>query len=185
MVSRRRKSPTRNGAEMRCRLAVFAILLLPLLSSGIACVQVTNAPRKDGVPPLKDAGASATPTASPAGTDVTIDRRRLLGTWQDHYQGTRTMTLKDDGTATMVVELKGIQANLMAPRLTFDMRWSLEGKILKKRSIGGEPREKVRMVLNMMGSVAEDTIQELTDDRLLLLDKNGQTKYDWKRIKRD
>src|SRR5436853_5730504 len=93
MVSRRTASRTRrNGAAMRCRLAVFGILLLPLLPSGIACLQVTDVPRKDGVPPLKNAAASAAPAASPAETDPAITRGRLLGTWQDHYQGTRTMT---------------------------------------------------------------------------------------------
>src|SRR5438270_11606119 len=113
---------------MRCRLAFFGILLL--LPSGIACLQVTTVPRKDGVPPLKDAVASPTPAASPTATDAAIDRRRLLGTWQDHYQGTRTMTLKDDGTATMVCEFKGFQANLVGPKLRFDMRWSLDGRLM-------------------------------------------------------
>src|SRR4051812_212729 len=103
---------------MRCRSAIFGMLLL--LPSGIACMNLTNDRRKDEVPPRKDPVSNAIPAAAD-----TIDRRKLLGTWQDHYQGTRTMTLKDDGTATMVVELKGIQANLMAPKLTFDMRWTL------------------------------------------------------------
>jgi hypothetical protein len=39
-------------------------------------------------------------------------------------------------------------------------------------------------VLNTMGNTAEDTILEMTEDRLLLLDKNGKTKYDWKRHKK-
>src|SRR5688572_3312005 len=87
MVSRRAASHQRkNGAEMRCRLAAYGILLLPLLPSGIACSHLTRVPREGGVPPLKDAAASATPAASPAGTDAATARRRLLGTWRDHYQ---------------------------------------------------------------------------------------------------
>ena len=40
-------------------------------------------------------------------------RRLVVGTWEDHYQGKRTMTLQSDGTGTMVVELTGVNAFLM------------------------------------------------------------------------
>ena len=33
----------------------------------------------------------------------------VLGTWEDRYEGKRTMTLKEDGTGTMVVELSGLR----------------------------------------------------------------------------
>lgn len=95
------------------------------------------------------------------------------------------MTLNDDGTGTMLVELSGLQATLLASKLRFDMRWSLVEKILQKQTVGGEPSEKVNLILNTMGNTADDTILELTDDRLLLLDKDGKTKYDWKRVKAD
>jgi hypothetical protein len=39
------------------------------------------------------------------------------------------------------------------------------------------------MILSMMGDHVDEVILELTDDRLLLLDKDGKTKYDWKRVK--
>jgi hypothetical protein len=108
-------------------------------------------------------------------------RKAAVGTWQDEYQGKRTMTLSDDGKGTMVVELSGFQATLMGPKLRFDMTWRLDGKKLVKRTIGGEPAGKVNLILNTMGDTAEDTILELTPERLLLLDKNGTTKYDWRR----
>jgi len=43
----------------------------------------------------------------------------------------------------------------------------------------------VNLVLNMAGNTGEDTILELTDDRLLLLNKDGKTKYNWQRAKKD
>jgi hypothetical protein len=36
-----------------------------------------------------------------------------------------------------------------------------------------------------LGDTAEDTIVEITNDRLLLLDKDGKTRYDWRRVKAD
>jgi len=113
-------------------------------------------------------------------------RRRLLpGVWQDEYQGKRTMTLNEDGTGTMLVELTGVQASLFASRLRFDMEWSVVGDKLIKTTTGGEPAKTVNLILKMMGDSAEDTILEISDERLRLLDKDGKTEYDWKRVPRD
>lgn len=107
----------------------------------------------------------------------------VLGVWQDNYQGKRTMTLNKDGTGTMHVELEGAAALLYASQLRFDMTWSLEGKKLTKKTVGGEPAAKVNLILNTLGDTAVDTIMEMTEDRLLLLDQNGKTQYDWRRVK--
>jgi len=160
----------------RKRALLFG-LVLALLAGGIAYWRLTAEP-----PSPSDGVSVATPPTNKVETEEEKTRRKLLGVWQDHYQGKRTMTLNEDGTGTMLVELSGVQAFLFAPKLRFDMRWSLEGKLLKKRTVGGEPKDKVNLILNTMGNTAEDTIQELTDDRLLLLDKNGKTQYDWKRM---
>lgn len=113
-----------------------------------------------------------------------VSRRMLIGSWQDDYQGKRTMDLKADGTGTMVVELSGWRASLSAPRLRFDMVWSVEGGRLKKQSVGGEPETQVQLILKTMGDRVSEPILELTDDRLLLLDQDGKTKYDWRRAKK-
>jgi hypothetical protein len=113
---------------------------------------------------------------------ATETQRKLLGVWQDNYQGKRTMTLNENGTGTMLVELSGWRAALAARKLRFDMEWKLEEPVLTKRSVGGDPADKVNMILRMKGDTAEDTILELTEDRLLLLDKDGKTQYDWRRV---
>ena len=40
-------------------------------------------------------------------------RSLVVGTWEDEYQGKRKMTLNQDGTGTMVVELSGWRAALI------------------------------------------------------------------------
>ncbi len=101
-------------------------------------------------------------------------RQLVVGTWEDDYQGKRTMTLKEDGTGTMIVELSGMQATLFASRLEFDMVWSLENGRLKKHTVGGRPETRVNMILKMMGDRVDEPVLELTPDRLLLLDKDGR-----------
>jgi hypothetical protein len=61
------------------------------------------------------------------------------------------MTLKEDGTATMLVELSGLKATLFADRLRFDMKWTVEHGRLKEQTIGGEPAGQVQAILKMMG----------------------------------
>jgi len=108
-------------------------------------------------------------------------RRMVVGVWEDDYQGKRMMTLKEDGTGTMVVELSGWRAALSAPRLRFEMLWSVEDGRLKKQTVGGEPETQVRMILSTMGDQVDEPILELTEDRLILLDQDGETKYEWRR----
>ena len=118
---------------------------------------------------------------SPPADPDALSRSLVLGTWADEYQGKRTMTLNEDGTGTMIVELSGWRAALSASRLKFNMKWSLKDGRLKKQTISGEPETQVKMILSTMGDHVDEPILELTEDRLLLLDKDGKTKYDWKR----
>jgi hypothetical protein len=118
----------------------------------------------------------------PADADARF-RRLIVGIWSDEYQGKRTMTLNEDGTGTMVVELSGWRAAMSASRLRFEMQWRVEAGRLKKRTIGGEPAAQVQMILNIMGDRVDEPILELTASRLLLLDHDGKTKYDWQRVK--
>ena len=111
-------------------------------------------------------------------------RSMVLGTWHDEYQGKRTMTLNEDGTGTMIVELSGWRAAFSASRLKFNMKCSVEDGHLKKQTISGEPEAQVKMILTTMGDHVDEPILELTEDHLLLLDKDGVTKYDWKRVKK-
>ncbi|MEI8376081.1 MAG: hypothetical protein WCJ35_24950 [Planctomycetota bacterium] len=120
--------------------------------------------------------------SQPADPDAR-QRSLVLGTWADEYQGKRTMVLNEDGTGTMIVELTGWRAALSAPRLKFNMKWSLKDGCLKKQTISGEPETQVKMILSTMGDHVDEPILELTEDRLLLLDKDGKTRYDWKRVK--
>jgi hypothetical protein len=109
-------------------------------------------------------------------------RALAVGTWEDDYKGHRTMRLEADGTGSMVVELSGLTARLFAARLEFDMVWSVTDGRMQKQTLGGRPTAKVKAILKMMGDRVDEPIQELTDNRLLLLDKDGRTQYDWRRV---
>ena len=108
-------------------------------------------------------------------------RELVVGTWQDEFKGRRTLTVRADGTATMVVEPDGINS-IFAARLTFEEQWSIEAGQLRQKAIGGEPEARVGLILKTMGTESNQKILELTTDRLLLLDADGKTQYDWRRM---
>ena len=91
------------------------------------------------------------------------------------------MVLREDGTGTMHVELSGLSA-LFASKMRFDMVWSVENGRLKKRTIGGEPSTRVNIILKTMGDRVDEPILNLDDKQMLLLDADGKTKYDWRRV---
>lgn len=122
-------------------------------------------------------------SAEPSGAQDANARSRakIVGEWEDDYQGKRHLTVKEDGTGTMVVELDGIGKKLFAAKLSFDLEWSVaDGRIVMK-TLGGEPKSKVQLVLKLYGNEADYKILELTEERMLLLDGDGKTRYDWRR----
>jgi hypothetical protein len=40
------------------------------------------------------------------------------------------------------------------------------------------------MILKTMGDRVDEPILELSEDRLLLVDQDGKTRYDWRRVKK-
>ena len=51
-------------------------------------------------------------------------RQQVVGEWEDDYQGHRHLTIRSDGTATMVVKPSGLGSVLFAERLRFDIEWT-------------------------------------------------------------
>ena len=109
-------------------------------------------------------------------------RAAIVGTWEDDYQGRRTLTVRKDGTATMVVELQGLAAKIYARRMTFDEKWDIQDGRLKLTTVGGEPAGRVNLILKTMGDSVDQRILELTLERMLLLDADGETKYVWRKV---
>jgi hypothetical protein len=110
-------------------------------------------------------------------------RGLILGTWEDDYKGHRTFTVRDDGTATMVVELQGMSARLYAKKMTFDEEWSIKNGRVHMKMVGGEPKSRVNLIMKAMGDSTDQEILTLTAERMHLLDPNGKTKYDWRRVR--
>ena len=136
-------------------------------------------PVDPALPPADSANASApAPVADP---DAALSKQ-MLGTWEDDYKGHRTLTLLEGGTGTMVVELGGFAATLFAAKLTFTEQWSVENGHVTMKATGGEPSGKVNLVLSLHGDSSTQEIIEVTEDRMVLIEKPSKTRFEWRRV---
>ena len=49
--------------------------------------------------------------------------------------------------------------------------------------VGGEPADKVEFVKKRVGDHASDEIVKVTADRMVLIDQDGETRYNWRRVR--
>jgi hypothetical protein len=180
-----------SGRSRAWRLTRILVAAL-LLAAAVTAVLRLESPSK----PVPAAIASRrAKTLLPSGTAAAPSRQRaaamsddeakqlLIGVWADDYQGQRTLTVRPDGTATMVVQFDGWKARLFTPRLQIETSWTVDAGRFNRQTVGGEPADKVEFVKNRVGDRASDRIVKVTADRMLLVDQDGETQYDWRRLR--
>jgi len=106
----------------------------------------------------------------------------LTGNWEQQNHGRRTLTVRDDGTATMVVYPEVVGKFLVGDRLEVDIQWELKDKILTFEMTGGKPAGKIEFVKTMWGSKRDHRIEKLTTSELLLLDEDLDPDVVWNRV---
>jgi hypothetical protein len=81
----------------------------------------------------------------------------------------------------MIVEPSGLNS-LFAAKLQFEETWEIDDGHLTMKVTSGKPSARVNFILKTMGDSTRQRILELTESRLRLLDENGETEYDWRRV---
>jgi hypothetical protein len=83
----------------------------------------------------------------------------------------------------MVVEFDGWKARMFTPRLRIETTWSIADGRFNRLTVGGEPADKVEFVKNRVGDRASDKIVKVTAERMVLIDQDGETRYNWRRVR--
>lgn len=124
-----------------------------------------------------------TTQGSSAGTPVTHAAnciQPLIGTWQLHDKGLRTITVKPDGTATMDVEIDNIASFIYGRRLSMDLAWTLSDGVLSYSIVGGHPDRTVGRVINNFGRDFKYRVLRMTDEAIELEDVSDPgSLYQW------
>ena len=111
----------------------------------------------------------------------TFDVRRLVGSWRDSFCGQRTLTLKADGSATMLLELDFAGRLLYGKRLEFDMRWSMNKSILTFEIVTGHPVDAARSAMKVWGEKFEYRLTQLDDEQMHGWARDDSTLYKLRR----
>jgi len=179
MVRRPVRSMKERVASHRS-LLIRVFLAAALLGGGVALLYSRNRP----IIPAAIAARQKSALTS-HGHDANDERLRQLvvGNWTDDFQGKRTLTVRPDGTATMFIEFDGWKARMFTPRLQIETTWTVDGGRFNRHTVGGEPAEKVEFVKKRVGDRASDEIVKVTADRMVLIDQDGETRYNWRRVR--
>lgn len=169
-------------------LAVCLTIVVAVLTTADSTHRATGDLSSVGLPDILDNQTLAEDTESRQSDLATVDpdetlSKQMLGTWEDDYEGHRILTLRPDGSGTMVVELKGFAATLFASKLTFQEQWSVENGRVTMKATGGEPAGKVRFVLSIHGDSSTQRIVEVTDDQMILIEEPSGTRFEWRRVR--
>jgi len=157
---------------------------LPRDSKSVDSMAVRRTEAKMGVAPSTKApntAGSPPQILSGAARDEAY-RRLLVGKWETERSGHREMTVRADGTATMVVRLDGVNAMLFGKKLTFWLKWSIQDGKLAFETTGGEPASRIKVITVMYGTNRVQRIRSLTKIRLLLIDEEGDPDHDYRRV---
>jgi hypothetical protein len=125
------------------------------------------------------------PERTPDPPAARFDRCVVLGVWKDQFYGERTMTFRDDGTATMVLALDSVGQLLYGPQITFTLDWTLDADVLHLRMTGGEPKDSAESLSRFFGKTSEQRIEQATDTELQLRSLDSQKLYVHRRAPTD
>lgn len=114
---------------------------------------------------------------------VMFDCQKLIGCWKDTFCGQRTLTLKEDGSACMHLDLDFAGRLLYGKSLDFDMRWSVEGTVITFEILTGRPVDAAKSAMKMWGESFEYRLELVDGEQLQARDRNDSYLYKMTRVK--
>ncbi|MBI1312369.1 hypothetical protein GC176_13850 [bacterium] len=174
----------RPPARRHLRLPLLGVAIAPIPLIFLLSANSDQASSRLNLASIASGVDEALPTATTGKPAPIPVQQRMLGVWEDDYQGHRLLTLNDDGTGSMVIELGGAAASLFADRLEFHQQWAFDDdrELITMTAVGGEPQTKVNLVLRIYGKEATYKVDEVADSLLVLIDQADQKRYEWRRV---
>ena len=151
-----------------------AALLLP-------CLAACGCGAKEE-PPVTSAPAAVAPAEPAAGAATAADAdpvdwpAKLAGTYERESYGQRTLTVREDGTATMAVDVDPFYRWMTGPKVTVEIAWELTDSGDPARpgvhfeSVSGTPEASFEAVTKLFGSERDWLITAAGGNTLELLD---------------
>jgi len=141
----------------------------------------------------KDAVVLTTASSTGSSSDTTETKApslvdRLPGTYTRESYGTRTLTVREDGTATMRVDVDPFYQWMVGSKITVQIEWELtseadaETPAVHFESVSGTPKASFDSVTNLFGRERDWRIQTADDAVLVLHNPEDEETEVWARV---
>lgn len=157
--------------QSRAIATADSVLTVPTTAS-----QTTNDSRESAEPE-----PSAEPLAETSIASIVDSKPSVIGFWRDDFYGKRIFEFREDGTATMVIELDAIGKALYGPQLKFFIDWKIEDNVLKLKMTGGEPASAFTAA-KIFGESSEQRIESVEVDEMRLRSLDSNKLYTHRRV---
>ncbi|QDV50510.1 hypothetical protein [Gimesia fumaroli] len=105
---------------------------------------------------------------------------KLVGKWEQTKSSSKQiLTIKENGTATMLIEPQGLWTAVLGKQVTIDIEWSLNAATLTLRAVGGKPENKLDYIRQLWGSEFVREINSIEDKMFTLRDNKGDVSQKW------
>ena len=144
----------------------------------------TSKPGEDSSP--KDETASTKPNGTPPTEDQDAKEEAritmlLAGTWTRESYGNRQLTIREDGTASMVIKPSTVYALVFGDQIDIEVKWELQDGYVDYKVTSATPAEKFEMAKKTWGDHWHEKINKLDENTLILLGEEGD-EYEWTRV---
>ena len=134
---------------------------------------LTSAPAPASARPVVESvtkSSDAPGESDPVSTADAKYRQLIVGRWETDRDGRRVMTVSDNGTAVMNVEVTGTWSYVLGSEITLNLNWQIEDGVLKFQTTGGKPESSINVLTNLYGSERNQPIIRLDETTLRVPD---------------
>jgi hypothetical protein len=148
--------------------------------------QITDTSQPDDVSKPKDDSPGAKSNDTPPAEDKDSKEaaritKLLAGTWTRDSYGNRRLTIREDGTASMVIKPSTVYALVFGDRIDIEVKWELQDGYVDYKVTSATPAEKFEMAKKTWGDHWHEKIHKLDEKTLILLGEEGD-EYEWTRV---
>jgi hypothetical protein len=110
----------------------------------------------------------------------------LVGQWESTVFGRQTLTARPDGTGTIAMTLTPLAIPIYGRKVNLDLEWTLNGRYLTQRIVGGSPERSVEKLIRKFGDTHEYLVVEHSANHLLVKQTTGESDpVRWTAVKSD
>ncbi len=123
------------------------------------------------------------PTAPDQLTPRQIERL-VSGAWTSEYYGTRYLTIRNDGSATVLFQANTLASMFVGRLLKIEYTWEYDSQHMQVvfRMEQGAPEQGAEYVAKLWGKLQKQDVISVCREQLHMRDLDGKTEHHWKRV---